>query len=257
MATAKKINRARGKTRLWQIGTVWSRGRPPKDDRLMVTAMFFILRTGIPWRDLPARFGPWSSVYTRFRRWCAAGRFARILALVARNAKGQLRYVDCSHIKLHQAGANPRGGQSAQAIGRTKGGINTKLAAIVERHGRAVALGLAAGQRHDLYAVEPLLPCLRRRRAVADKAFDADTFRPDFAGKAHAYVFLQNARAAGPRLSIAATTVGVTMSKTSFAASSATAASALAMRNSPLLTSPSSSSPPSLIGSLIAFEDTP
>ena len=177
MATAKKINRARGKTRLWQIGTVWCRGRPPKDDRLMVTAMFFVLRTGIPWRDLPARFGPWSSVYTRFRRWCAAGLFARMLALVARNAKGQLRYVDCSHIKLHQAGANPRGGQSAQAIGRTKGGINTKLAAIVERHGRAVALGLAAGQRHDLYAVEPLLPCLRRRRAVADKAFDADTFR--------------------------------------------------------------------------------
>ena len=171
MATAKKINRARGKTRLWQIGTVWSRGRPPKDDRLMVTAMFFILRTGIPWRDLPARFGPWSSVYTRFRRWCAAGRFARILALVARNAKGQLRYVDCSHIKLHQADANPRGGQSAQAIGRTKGGINTKLAAIVERHGRAVALGLAAGQRHDLYAVEPLLPCLRRRPAAFHRGY--------------------------------------------------------------------------------------
>lgn len=71
-----------------------------------------------------------------------------MLALVARNAKGQLRYVDCSHTKLHQDGANPPGGQSAQAIGRTKGGINTKLAAIVERRGHAVALGLAVGQRH-------------------------------------------------------------------------------------------------------------
>ncbi len=177
MAPAKKINQARAKTRIWQNGTVRRRGRPPKDDRLMVTAMFFVLRTGIPWRDLPQRLGPWSSVYTRFRRWCAAGLFARMLAFVARNAKGELRYVDCSHIKLHQDGTNPRGGQAAQAIGRTKGGINTKLAAIVERGGRAVALGLAAGQRHDLYAVEPLLPCLRRLRAVADKGFDADTFR--------------------------------------------------------------------------------
>ena len=143
----------------------------------MVTAMFYVLRTGIPWRDLPAHFGPWGSVYTRFRRWCAAGCFSRMLAVVSSAAVGELRHIDCSHIKLHQDGTNPRGGQAPHAIGRTKGGINTKLATIVDSRGHAVALGLAAGQRHDLYAVEPLLPCLRRGRAVADKGFDADTFR--------------------------------------------------------------------------------
>ena len=118
------------------------------DDRLMVAAMFYVLRTGVPWRDLPPHFGPWGSVYTRFRRWCAAGVFTRMLALVATDAEGELRHIDCSHIKLHQDGSNPRGGQATQATGRTKGGINTKLAAIVEQHGRAVAVGLAAGQRH-------------------------------------------------------------------------------------------------------------
>jgi transposase len=143
----------------------------------MVSAIFYILRTGVPWRDLPAHFGPWTSVYTRFRRWCTAGLFARMLALASSAAKGGLRHIDCSHIKPHQDGTNPRGGQALQAIGRTKGGINTKLAAIVDGQGRAVALGLAAGQRHDLHDVEPLLPCLRRHRAVADKGFDADTFR--------------------------------------------------------------------------------
>lgn len=143
----------------------------------MFTAIFYVLRTGIPWRDLPESFGPWSSVYTRFRRWCACGLFARMLTLVAGRATGQLRYIDCSHIKLHQHGANPRGGQAAQAMGRTKGGLNTKLAAVIEGGGRAVALGLVAGQRHDLHAIDPLLPWLRRHRAVADKGFDADTFR--------------------------------------------------------------------------------
>jgi len=49
--------------------TRWRRrGRPPKDDRLMFEAMIYVLRTGIPWRDLPFCFGPWGSVYTRWRR---------------------------------------------------------------------------------------------------------------------------------------------------------------------------------------------
>jgi transposase len=49
----------------------------------MLTAIFYVLRTGIPWRDLPRQFGPWSSVYSRFRRWSAEGLFAQMLALIA------------------------------------------------------------------------------------------------------------------------------------------------------------------------------
>lgn len=85
--------------------------------------MFYDLRTGIPWRDQPEHFGPWGSVYTRFRRWCAMGLFARLFASVAKGAQGQLRYIDCSHIKLHQDGSNPRGGQAAQASAEPKVGL--------------------------------------------------------------------------------------------------------------------------------------
>lgn len=44
-------------------------GRPAKDNRAMLHAMIYWLNTGIAWRDLPERFGPWQSVYTRMRRW--------------------------------------------------------------------------------------------------------------------------------------------------------------------------------------------
>jgi transposase len=169
----KKINRARAKTRRWQLRG----GRPPKDDRIVVTAIWYVLRTGCPWRDVPERYGPWGSIYTRWRRWCASGLWPRLLQRLARRARGALRHLDCSHIKLHQDGANPPGGQAAQAIGRTKGGLNTKLAAVVDRHGRAVAVCLAPGPHHDLHAVEPLLPAVRQQRLVADKGFDADSFR--------------------------------------------------------------------------------
>lgn len=142
----------------------------------MLSAMLYVLRTGVPWRDLPACYGPWPSVYTRFRRWCACGLFARMLAGMAQEATGQLRHLDCSHIKLHQHGANPRGGQLAQAIGRSKGGLNTKLAAAVEARGRAVAVALAPGQQHDQKAVLPLLPALGRGRVVGDKGFATGAF---------------------------------------------------------------------------------
>jgi len=143
----------------------------------MVTAIWYVLRTGCPWRDVPREFGPWSSVYTRWRRWCACGLWARMLALLSRGATGELRHLDCSHIKLHQHGANPPGGQAAQGIGRTKGGLNTKLAAVVDAKGRVVAVCLAPGQRHDLKAIAPLVPVLRGKRVVGDKGFDADSFR--------------------------------------------------------------------------------
>jgi transposase len=148
----------------------------------MVTAIWYVLRTGCPWRDVPTHFGPWNSVYTRWRRWCASGLWSRVFAALARHAAGQLRHLDCSHIKLHQHGANPCGGQSRHAIGRTKGGLNTKLAAVVDAYGRATALSLAPGQQHDLKAILPVLRALRGKRAVGDKGFDADNFRATLRG---------------------------------------------------------------------------
>jgi len=54
-------------------------GRKPKDRRLMLNGIFWILGTGAPWRDLPERFGPWQTVYDHFAKWRAAGVFARII----------------------------------------------------------------------------------------------------------------------------------------------------------------------------------
>ena len=54
-------------------------GRPPEDPREMLDGIFWILRTGAPWRDLPERFGPWQTVYDYFSAWRQGGVFARIL----------------------------------------------------------------------------------------------------------------------------------------------------------------------------------
>lgn len=143
----------------------------------MVTAIWYILRTGLPWRDLPERFGPWSSVYTRFRRWCRCGLWGRLFRRLRSHAWGQIRSLDCSHVKVHADGANPAGGQAGQAMGRTKGGLNSKLAALVDALGRPVELTVAPGPQHDLLACAPLLPRLRDGWLLADRGFDADALR--------------------------------------------------------------------------------
>lgn len=56
-----------------------STGRPPKDRRLMLNGILWILRTGAPWRDIPERFGRWRTVYGYFQQWRADGTFDRIL----------------------------------------------------------------------------------------------------------------------------------------------------------------------------------
>ena len=61
-------------------------GRPSKDNRLMINAMIWIVRSGAPWRDLPERYGPWKSVYSRFRKWIEDGvldNIFRVLSLEA------------------------------------------------------------------------------------------------------------------------------------------------------------------------------
>jgi transposase len=143
----------------------------------MVEAIFYVLRTAVAWRDLPECYGSWNSVYSRWRRWCTLGLWQEILRLLSQRAVGRVRFVDGSHIKLHQFGTNPAGGQSAQAIGRTKGGLNTKLCALVEGEGRMVAAVLAPGQTYEVEAAAPMLHKLKSVLLVGDKGFDADALR--------------------------------------------------------------------------------
>lgn len=146
----------------------------------MFEAMIYILRVGCPWRDLPAIFGPWNSVYTRWRRWCQAGLWEKLLRTVACKAQGRLRFLDASHIKVHQDASNPAGGQQNQAIGRTKGGLNTKLSAWVDGRGRAVSLSLAPGPAADVVVAQvSARPRLRGAITVADKGYDSDGFRTE------------------------------------------------------------------------------
>ena len=75
-----------------------------KDNRLMVEGMFWKLRTGAPWRDLPEDFGPWETVYTRFSRWCKRGIWRNVLSALQRDGgiDAEWLMMDSSAVKAHQ-----------------------------------------------------------------------------------------------------------------------------------------------------------
>jgi transposase len=85
-------------------------GRPMKDHRLLVEAAVYRYRTGVAWRDLPAEFGPWQTVWKRHHRFCLDGTWDRVLTalLVEADAAKDIDWrvsVDSSSVRAHQHGA--------------------------------------------------------------------------------------------------------------------------------------------------------
>lgn len=93
-------------------------GRPPKDNRLMLNAMVWLARSGAAWRDLPERYGPWSSVYSRFRKWLDDGILDNIFRVLSLEAELEELSLDASIVQAHQhsAGAKKRGQKTKSAI---------------------------------------------------------------------------------------------------------------------------------------------
>jgi transposase len=87
-----------------EVGRV---ARPTTSKRLMVEAIVWILRTGAPWRDPPKRFGPWQSVYTRFRRWTQQGIWAGVLEKLAETPDGESYLIDATIVRFHQCCGRP------------------------------------------------------------------------------------------------------------------------------------------------------
>jgi len=91
-----------------------------EDNRRFINGVFWILRTGAPWRDLPPDYGKWSSVHQRFRRWRDEGRWEKLLELLVDDPDYEWLMIDASHIKVHLHATGAVGGN--QDMKRTKGG---------------------------------------------------------------------------------------------------------------------------------------
>ncbi|MEM9784792.1 MAG: IS5 family transposase [Pseudomonadota bacterium] len=156
-------------------------GRRPVDHRRVLDGIFWIARTGAPWRDLPDEFGKWGSVYRQFRRWTLAGLWETILEVLndSEAVPDAVQMVDSTIIRAHHCATGARGGPQSQNLGRSKGGFTTKIHLRTNAAGLPTKAAITAGQASDYagYAdtIDADLP--PARVLIADKGYDSDAIR--------------------------------------------------------------------------------
>lgn len=114
-------------------GTV---GVTAKDNRLFIEAVLYRYRAGVPWRDLPERFGDYRVVHTRFMRWSKTGVWKRLFQALSADADNEYAMLDATIVRAHQhsSGAKQRSADQ-EAIGRSKGGLSTKIHTVTDALG--------------------------------------------------------------------------------------------------------------------------
>ena len=163
-------------------------GRTGDNNRDALEGMFFVIRTGIPWRDLQKHgFGNWNTIYKRFCRWKKAGVFHKILLALAEASDLTVVAVDGTISKVHQhaTGARRNGltaeeSRKAQAIGVSRGGLSTKTMALVNGNAKVVRSLILPGNRSETPELVNLLDGVRLEdinELLGDKAYDSDGIR--------------------------------------------------------------------------------
>lgn len=170
-----------------------------RDHRQVINGILHRVRTGVQWRDLPERYGPWKTVYERHRLWSADGTWEHLLQEVqaAADSAGEIDWdvaVDSTIMRAHQHAAGARttsppapaaqngrrtdrtagripvaeparppggGGEAGEAVGRSRGGFTTKLHLSAEGRCRPLSLIVTPGQRADCTQLQPVLEKIR------------------------------------------------------------------------------------------------
>jgi len=157
-----------------------SHGMPRVDDRRVISGIVFVIRNGLRWRDVPPGYGPHKTIYNRFVRWSRLGIFNKIFRRAG--AQGWQAAPTDDRRDPSKSASHRRQpfkkGSVPRCIGRTKGGLNSKLHAVCDGYGRPLIMLLSEGQTSDFKGAASMLAALPRARdLLGDKGYDAGWFR--------------------------------------------------------------------------------
>ena len=130
-------------------GKVSDPGRSRQDNRSSVEGCLWVLRSGAHWQHLPERYGKWKTVHRRLSRWCNAGLWERVFTALTADRNNKYLMLDSTIVRAHQQAASGKGVKD-QALGRSRGGLTTKVHMLADALGRPLRLIVTAGRVGDI-----------------------------------------------------------------------------------------------------------
>jgi transposase len=145
--------------------------------RMIVEAMLYRMRVGCPWRDLPADFGCWNSIYQQFNRWSSKNKLMQIFKDLIQQPDLEWEFIDGSIVKAHQHSAG-LANKEEQAIGKSVAGNATKIHMAVDACGFPIAFQLTGGEVHDAKIAPEFIKNLPvADYTIADRGYDSEEIR--------------------------------------------------------------------------------
>ncbi len=145
--------------------------------RMMVEGMLYRMRVGCPWRDLPAEFECWNSVYQQFNRWSLKNKLIKIFKDLVQEPDLEWEFIDGSIVRAHQHSTGACSIEN-EAIGKSRGGNTTKIHMAVDSYGLPIEFQLTGGEVHDAKAApELILKLPKSAYVIADKGYDSEDIR--------------------------------------------------------------------------------
>ncbi len=136
------------------------------DDRLVLSGIIYVIRNGLAWRQLPEFYGKWTSVYSKFRRWSKRGVIQNVFrALASMLPKRCTAMIDSTYVKAQRTASSMRSDGLPRELGRSRGGITTKIHLLCNDQQKPVDFMLSAGQAPDI-KIAPQLVARNKMKAL-------------------------------------------------------------------------------------------
>ena len=157
------------------------RGVERQDDRRIISGIVHVLKSGCRWSDCPEAYGPPTTIYNPLRSVGAARHMGKPVPAACRQRSVNGHSDDRLHARQSASlGGGRKRGEQKQAVGRSRGGRNTKVHALADAKGRLIAILLTGGEAHDCPVAERLIRRVKPpKRMLGDKAYDSAELREE------------------------------------------------------------------------------
>lgn len=152
--------------------------RERMNDLVFLSAVIYIIKNCLPWRLLPKEYGKWTTVYSRFKRWSKIGIFDKIFrCFSAKLKKRWTGMIDSTYTKAHRTAASMAYDGKPRLLGRSHGGITTKIHVLCDENRMPRDLMITGGEVNDAKVATDLIDRNRMKCLIADKAYHSKKIR--------------------------------------------------------------------------------